>query len=767
MSKPVPSRLNFQFSVLSSQFAIAALLTTTAFSQATFPTPVLTSLSPLGGKPGSTVEISFKGADLDGAKSVLLSSIHGASLEVPIVQIPEKKGVLAVKLPADAKSDLYDIRLVGRYGVSNPRVFQISPLTVVDSPGTNTKSNIALKLSLGSAIHGVFKAGAPHWFSFEAKKGQRVLATFAGSDFDSRASLVGAVTDASGRELARLRGGLLDLRLPADGSYKLRVNDLMYGTGDDFGYRLSLMAGAVVWAASKDTLYGWNLPGGQVVPGLRVNQGQPLERLKADAATSARLIAESPSRVFAISSENEAPEAAAPATTPVQIGQTFGGWFPARGTPRSFDLTFKSGDRFMIEVVSHQAGFPTDPTMVVELVKKDAAGVETLTAQADLNDPAAMVPAPSVRVTQLDPAYAYEAKADGVFRISISDPLNAANGRRHPFLLRITKPAEAKMDQAIAMHPTLPKAAAAGPYEMASANVWRQGITAIEVMLPGRNAQSEPLELTLTNPPPGVTVLGGVMGKGQTLGYIGLRASADAAGGAKVLSGISRTAFLNWPVKDSAREVMLTRIAGAPVLGVVADQAPALIEQTTPGVPEVAVDGKLDIPLKVTRHPAFTDVLKLKVLGLTDVAKAPEVTIAAKANDGKLTLDVKALKLAPGDYGFILQSPAKMSFRRNADDVTAAETTAKKAAEAHAAAKKELDAANAALKAIKPEDKPAQTAQQAKVKEASDKLAQADKAKTAADKAAKETATKNTAKDATFIVYSTPIRIRVKEVAKK
>ncbi len=737
------------------------------FAQATLPTPVLTSLYPLGGKPGSTVEISFKGADIDGAKSILLSSIHGAYLEVPIVQIPEKKGMLAVKLPADVKSDLYDIRLVGRYGVSNPRVFQISPLTVVDSPGTNTKSDAAFKLSLGSAIHGVFKAGAPHWYSFGAKKGQRVLATFVGRDFDSRASLVGAVTDASGRELARLRGGLLDLRLPADGNYKLRVNDLMYGAGDEFGYRLSLITGAVVWAASKDTLYGWNLPGGQVVPGLRVNQGLPLERLKADAATSVRLIAENPWRTFAISSENEVPETAPTTATPVQIGQTFGGWFSARGTPRSFDLAFKSGDRFIIEVSSQQAGFSTDPSMVVESVKKDAAGVETLTAQAELNDPAATVQAPSVRVTQLDPSYAYEAKADGVFRVSISDPLNAANGRRHPYMLRIIKPAEVKMDQAIAMHPTLPKAAAVGPYEMASSNVWRQGITAIEVMLPGRNTQSDPLEFTLSNPPPGVTVLGGFVGKGQTLGYIGLRASADAAAGAKVLSGINHTAFLNWPIKDSAREVIFTRIAGAPAVGVVADQAPALIEQTTPGIPEVAVDGKLDIPLKVTRHPAFTDLLKLKVLGLTDVAKAPEATIAAKANDGKLTLDVKALKLAPGDYGFILQSPAKMSFRRNADDVTAAEFTAKKAAEAQVAAKKEVDAANAALKAIKPADKPAQTAQQAKVKEAADKLALTDKAKTAADKFSKEVATKNPAKDATFIVYSTPIRIRVKEAAKK
>lgn len=737
-------------------------------AQSTFPTPVLTSLSPLGGKPGSRLEISFKGADLDGAKSILLSSSQGGpSLELPIIQVPEKKGLLAVQLPADVKSDLYDLRLIARYGVSNPRAFQISPLTVVDSPGTNTKPDKALNVQLVSAIHGVFKAAAPHWFTFDAKKGQRVLAVFVGGDFDSRASLVGAVTDASGREVARMRGGLLDLRVPADGSYKLRANDLMYGVGDEFGYRLSVTTGAVVWAAGKETLYGWNLPGGQVIPGLRVNQGQPLERLKADAATAARLIAESPWKSLPLSAESETPETAPPVITPLQIGQTFGGWFPVGGAPRSFDLAFKAGDRFNIEVISQQLGFPTDPMLVVELVKKDAAGVETLTTQADLNDPIAMVPAPSVRVTLLDPFYTYEAKADGLFRISISDPLNAANGRRHPYQLRISKPAEVNLDHAIAMHPTLPRAAAAAPYEMASANVWRQGITAIEVLLPGRTAQSEAMELKLADPPPGVTVLGGFVGKGQSLGYIGLRASADAVGGAKVLSGIKHTAFLNWPVKDAAREVMFTRNAGSPAIGIVADQAPAFIEQATPGVLEVAVDGKLDIPLKVTRHPAFTDLLKLKVLGLTDVAKAPEASIAAKANDGKLTLDVKTLKLAAGDYGFILQSPAKMAFRRNADDVASAESAAKKAVEEQVTAKKELDASNAALKAIKPEDKPALTAQQAKVKELTVKLALADKAKVAAEKVAKEVAAKNPAKDTTFIVYSHPIRIRVKEVAKK
>ncbi len=741
---------------------LSLLATAQVLAQATFPTPFLVSLSPLGGKPGSTVQISFKGTDLDAAKSVLLSSLQGAgSRELPITQVPNQKGVLSLALPADMAAGFYDLHLVGRFGVSNPRVFQVSPLAVIDSPGTNTQVNAATQVPLNVALHGVFKTAEPHWFAFEAQKGQRVLGTFVGSDLNSRVSLVGAVTDASGREVARLREGLFDLKVPADGRYTLRVNDLMYGVGDDFAYRLSLTTGAVVWAATKDTLYGWNLPGAVVVPKLRVNSGQPLERLKTDAATAARLVSESPLKSFALPSEDEAPESVSPAATSLQIGQSFGGWFLAGGESRCFDLAFKKGDRFVIEVVSQGTGFPTDSMLLVESVKKDAAGVETLTAQADLNDPAAVILTPSVRLTALDPVYGFEAKNDGVFRLSLSDPLNAANGRRYPYSLRLQSLATPSAEAGIARYPTLPLAAVTGPHEIGSANVWRQGIAAIEVLLPGRTALSETVELTLGNPPPGVTVLKGVVGKGQSVGYIGLQAGPEALGGASVLSGIQRSALLNWAVRDGNREALSTRSGGAPVIGVVAQQAPALIEAVTPGVIEVAADGKIDIPLKVTRHSLFTDALKLKVIGLIDLAKAPEITIAAKALEGKLTLDLKALKLAPGDYGFILQSPAKMPFNRAAGEIAVARASAEKATTAHVVAKKELEGAQAAQKKIQPEDKAALTAAQATLKTLTAKLKKKKKTKASSDKAVKDIVAKNPAKDVTFVVYSPPFHLRV------
>jgi hypothetical protein len=734
-----------------------------ASAQITAPSPTISSVSPLGGRPGSTVELTFKGVELDGAKSILLTSLRdGRAHNYPVEQVPAKKGVLAVKLPADAPADLYDIRLMARYGISNPRVFQISAAGVIESPGTNSKSDTSIKVTTETAIQGTFKASVPHWFSFEGKKDQRVLGSFTGSEFNVRTSLVGSVYDKSGRELARLRDGILDVKLPADGEYKLKINDLMFGVGDDYGYRLSLTTGAVVWAAGKGVAYGWSLPGGEVVPGLRVNRSQPLEYLKADATTITRLIASSPAKVLPLPDESEPPNVVADKPSPLTVGQTFSGWFPANGDARQFDLSFKSGDRFNIELASQQLGYATDPSMLVEMVKGEA-----VSTQADLGDPATSVPAPNTRITMLDPVYGYEAKADGVFRISVSDPSSAANGRRQPYQLRIRKASEASDEGSIVIYAKLPPAAAVGPHEIPSANLWRNGVAALEVFIPNRTALSEGVELKVENLPSGVTSLGGFIGKGQSLGYIGLRAGPDAPPGASALSGITRTNHLGWPIKDSGREVMITRIAGAPVIAVVPDTAPALIEPAAPGIPEVAADAKLDVPLKVTRHAACTEALKLKVLGFTDPTKAPEVTIAAKALEGKVTLDIKTLKLAPGDYGFILQGTAKMPFQRNADDIAAAQSTAKKAAEAQAAAKKAVDEANAEFKALKPEDKAGQTTQQAKIKDLVDALAKADKAKTDADKAAKDIATKNPAKDTTFLVHSTPIRFRVKETSKK
>ncbi|MDI1313442.1 hypothetical protein [Prosthecobacter sp.] len=677
---------HFQFSVLGLQFAVLLAFAAPALSQSTFPSPTLISISPLGGKPGSSVELTLRGADLDGPQSILLNE-----RVIPLKSL--KPNIFSIALPADLKPALYDLRFVGHYGVSNPRVFEISALDSITSPGTNAKPDQALKVAVGSVIQGAFKSNSPQWFTFEAKKGQSIIASYDGHRFDTRTEISGAITNTSGKEIARMRHGVMPFVPPADGTYRLRLNDLMYRTGDDYAFRVTL--DLMKLAPLSGSPYG-------------------------------------PHPVPPIS---------------VKIGDVIRDQFPEQGQPRMFDLAFKAGDQFILEVHSQQLGHSTDPHLVIENLKPDG----TLTPQAEVADAPAITPAPYLAFVNRDPSYAYVAKADGTFRISIND--NSAT--MQPYELRILKETP-KPASLIALNPILPGAKAKGA-EIGSANIPRGGIAALEIIAPNRNALSEPIELKAVKLPAGVTCLGGFIGKGQSLGYIAFQASADAPAGASILSEIPQSHYASFAVADAARDNTLSRTTGSPALGVSTQLAPAFVQTEKTDILEVAADAKLDIALKVTRHADFTDALKLKALGLIDVAKAPEADIPAKAAAGKFTLDVKALKLAPGDYGFILQGPAKMKFRRGLEELSAAESAAKKAAEAQAAAKQQLATANADATPKKAE----------LVKAATAALKSSDAAKATADKLVKDLAAKSAAKEATFIVYSNPIRIRVKEVAKK
>ncbi|MBB5033970.1 hypothetical protein [Prosthecobacter vanneervenii] len=679
---PLPK---FQFSVLRFQFSVLLAFASPAFSQATFPSPTLTSISSLGGKPGSTVEITIKGADLEGPQFLLLNE-HLIPLK------STKPNLFTLALPADLKPALYDCRFVGRYGVSNPRVFEISALDAVTSPGTNIKPDKAVKVALNSVIEGSFKSSSPHWFTLDLKKGQHLTATFDGRRFDTRTELMGMLTAPTGRELAHMRGGVLHFTAQADGTYRLRFNELMYRSGDDYGYRITLTSAAPPAVAVKPA-----------------------------------------------------------AVRPIQIGQTIRDSFLPHGLAQTFDLAFKAGEKFIIEVHSHQLGHATDPHLVIENLSKDAEGKETLKAQAEVADAPAIIPAPTINLPSRDPSYAYEAKADGIFRITLSDNFQTTL----PFELRVLKEAP-KPAPLIALNAILPGAKTKGG-EIGSSNVLRSGIAALEIIAPNRNALSDPIELKADKLPPGLTCLGGFIGKGQSLGYIAFQATADAPSGAVALTSIPQSRYVMFAVPDAARENILYRTAGSPALGVSTQAAPALVQTEKNDIYEVAADAKLEITLKVTRHADFTDALKLKVLGLIDPAKAPEADIPAKAAAGKLTLDMKALKLAPGDYGCILQGPAKMKYRRGLEELTSAEADAKKAAEAQTAAKKQLDTA-------KTDTTPGKDAL---IKTATEALKKADTAKAAADKLVKDLTAKAAPKEATFIVCSNPIRIRVKEVAKK
>ena len=122
---------------------------------------------------------------------------------------------------ADVPPGLYDLRLVGKWGVSNPRAFAVSDQIEVSEKEPNNDVAEAQKVEIGTVVSGVIANPTDVDYTvFAGKKGQRVLISCLGPSIDSRLGPELKVYDMSQREVASHRplpqqDAVVDLTLPA------------------------------------------------------------------------------------------------------------------------------------------------------------------------------------------------------------------------------------------------------------------------------------------------------------------------------------------------------------------------------------------------------------------------------------------------------------------------------------------------------------------------------------------------------------------------
>jgi hypothetical protein len=565
---------------------IASLMAATGSqAQVTAPLPTITSVHPLGAQAGTTVEVTMKGSDLDGGKGLLFTPSP-----LPGFQVETKRdasglplpGQFRVTLPKDAVPGRYDVRFVGTFGVSNVRRFEVGVLPEIAISAEAFKAETPLKVEPNTTVNGMATTNAPVHLEVMAKKGQRLLVICRGESLDTVWRSDGRVLDPAGREIARMKNQLIDFTPSRNGPHRIELHDLMYRTGDTTGFRATITDGPLVRfamrtnAAGKSVLYGLNLPGGSRMASLG------LERLEVDHEKLDQGLRENVLDVTVLEREDEAANAA-PKSTSVKASQTYGGWFAPYGQPRTFDLPVTKGERYVIEVVSSELGLPTDPTLFIETVKVDDKGAKTVATQAEVFD-----------LTVRDPVYVYTAPADGKLRLHVTDSANSVGRQRFPFELRIR---EAGGPDLITTAATVirPKNDRTGVW--ASSNVWRGGITAVEVQAPHRSAMANAIDLYVKGCPPGVTCLGGFMGPKQGIGYLAFQAEHDAPGGAVSLPDWSGSGMeILGKVRDFNREPLRIRKTAGLALGVAESMAPARIEIEGKQPFQAAAGSKLEIP---------------------------------------------------------------------------------------------------------------------------------------------------------------------------
>ena len=279
------------------------------------PAPRVTQLSPVGGKVGTTLELTVTGLDMEEPQSLWFSHpgiksefippppppVDPKTKEPPKQPPPRNPTVphatkFKVTIAPDVPLGIHDVRVVNSKGISNPRAFVVGDLTEVMEKEGNNDIGEAQKIELNCTVNGSFATGTDvDLFSFTGKAKQRVIISCLAFSIDSRARPLIEVYRPDGSRLAANRNyhytdALADVTLPADGEYYIRLSEFTYlgVTGEHF-YRLSVTTGPWIDAvfpsvlvpgqANTVTIYGRNLPGGQPDPTAQAD-GQVLEKMQ-------------------------------------------------------------------------------------------------------------------------------------------------------------------------------------------------------------------------------------------------------------------------------------------------------------------------------------------------------------------------------------------------------------------------------------------------------------------------------------------------------
>jgi hypothetical protein len=265
--------------------SLLTLLFLASSARADLPSPRFDRLTPLGASAGSTVEVEVLGADIEEANTLLFD--HKG---ITAKHIKDRK--FAVTVAADVPAGTYDARLVGKYGVTNPRLFTVSRgLSEVTEKGPNEDRETAQQVPVPCVINGSSKQGREAVFKFAAKKGQRVVAECFAQRLDSQLDGNLLLTDSEGKQLA-LNGDyagkdpLVEFIAAKDGDYFVTINDLSFRGGQP--YRLVIsdqpqvenIFPRVVQAGKKSevTVYGRNLGKGAKPSPWTINE-LPLDAL--------------------------------------------------------------------------------------------------------------------------------------------------------------------------------------------------------------------------------------------------------------------------------------------------------------------------------------------------------------------------------------------------------------------------------------------------------------------------------------------------------
>ena len=628
------------------------------------PAPRLLTIVPMGGQVGTEVDVTIGGEHLEEVGELTFSDKRITAQQTLDAAGKPIENRYTVSIAANCPAELYEARVMTRLGVSSSRIFAIGNRKEVHCTHPNKTLGTAMELPLDSVCNGSVSERSIDYYTFPAKKGQRIVVDCATRSIDSKLNATVVIGDAAGRDLlVERRGGVLDFSAPKDGTYSMKIHELTFKGGPAFYYRLGL----------------WEQPAGTPIvrqPGTKaVNAfSWPPPGLPAKAQTQ----------------EDESATVQR-VTVPCDIAGRF---FPAADVD-VYEFEAKKGEEWWIEVASERLGLPTDPAILVQRVISEKGSPEKLVDILELSD----IPSP-VKVSSNGYAYdgpPYNAgssdilgklsiKEDGLYRLQLTDLFGGTrNEPKHAYRLVIRRAAPDFALVAWALHMELrngDRNALSKPLSL------RGGATmALEVVAFRRDGFDGEIELVMDGLPKGVTAQGLKIPPGQSRGMMLITAQPGAARGyanatfvgratiaGQAVTRPCRLASFAWPIPDSWGEIPSPRlVADVPVSVSGLDPAPVRIASKLP-VLDAKVGEKLTVHLVHTRAHDFSgDQIPMKVIG-AGFEKAPGFDLPINADHSEVTLDLKALNVPPGEYHVSFLGGGVVKYRHRPETVSSVES---------------------------------------------------------------------------------------------
>jgi len=718
-------------------YSLSALLFTIELeiASAQIPVPELHAIAPSGLAVGATGRVDVLAGKWITSKGGVATRADGIDFDLVDSLVFSNPGIQATRFTKEATKDgqqpsadsfgasfqvsvaahveegIYEVRLKGKLGMSNSRLFHVTklPWTVLSksmpADPTGTSSDLA-PLVLDHYFQGQCEARQWKRYAISLSTKQSVKIYSMTKSIDSRARLIFQVFDPDQREIYRLDGNedadtVLDLEVDHPGQYEVRVADHLYRGGLEFPFVLNVanqihhptslepkdeLANEMIalWrqgAGAIDSVRSYLPPPGDA--SISTNEKLTVHTLGSKSVTL-RPPASGVTEITIDARQHESSNVvrgvgtkAAIHPTPITSPSLVQSAFTRIGNRHWYELELSGGVPWVIEIASERLGQDSDLELSIGRIVDRGSSNERFQVMATLDD----TTFPGDMQTWLDtrdPVLSFSPPESGKYLLLVRNHEGIAQGRDRLYYameIRHSTP-----DWTLLSMPMYP-VRSLDQLQMFGLNVSLGGATAISLQAIRHDGMKNPIEIissvsssigihtrpvriagnqnsstmVLTTPPEAVSASAVHVFEGYAI----------SDGNQPTESHTKRQAIpleLEWGATPTRSVTNVRRSLGR-VVSLVDQQRVPIQVSLGPGAPIQAKLGeKIKVPIQVVRGEGGSQNVIARVRGLPPKCTVNEVTLAGDQTSGEFEFQI-AGDAVPGEYSIWAQceSTLKMS----------------------------------------------------------------------------------------------------------